>query len=86
MHYKLDRGIDHVLIDEAQDTSPQQWEIVTKLVGEFYAGEGAREGAARTLFAVGDEKQSIFSFQGAVMREFDFRRGGLRATPSATRS
>lgn len=74
VHYKLDRGIDHVLIDEAQDTSPQQWEIVTKLVGEFFAGEGAHQGAVRTLFAVGDEKQSIFSFQGAVMREFDERR------------
>lgn len=73
VHYKLDRGIDHVLIDEAQDTSPQQWEIVTRLVEEFHAGEGARE-AVRTLFAVGDEKQSIFSFQGAVMREFDARR------------
>jgi ATP-dependent helicase/nuclease subunit A len=77
VHYKLDRGIDHVLIDEAQDTSPQQWEIVTRLVGEFFSGEGAREGTMRTLFAVGDEKQSIFSFQGAVMREFDFRRSGF---------
>lgn len=74
VHYKLDRGIDHVLIDEAQDTSPQQWDIVARLVGEFHAGEGAREGATRTLFAVGDEKQSIFSFQGAVMRELDERR------------
>ncbi len=74
VHYKLDRGIDHVLIDEAQDTSPQQWEIVTRLVSEFTSGEGAHQGAVRTLFAVGDEKQSIFSFQGAVMREFDLRR------------
>ena len=70
VHYKLDRGIDHVLIDEAQDTSPQQWEIITRLVSEFTAGAGARE-AARTVFAVGDEKQSIFSFQGAVPKKFD---------------
>ena len=45
MHYKLDLGIDHVLIDEAQDTSPKQWEIIERLVAEFSAGAGAR-GAA----------------------------------------
>ncbi len=69
VHYKLDRGIHHVLIDEAQDTSPKQWEIVKALVSEFFAGEGAHD-RKRTIFAVGDEKQSIFSFQGAAPREF----------------
>jgi ATP-dependent helicase/nuclease subunit A len=69
VHYKLDRGIHHVLIDEAQDTSPKQWEIVRALVSEFFAGAGAHE-RKRTIFAVGDEKQSIFSFQGADPREF----------------
>lgn len=63
--YKLDGGMDHVLIDEAQDTSPQQWQVVLSLLEEFLAGEGARGGARRTLFVVGDEKQSIYSFQGA---------------------
>src|SRR5207253_175999 len=53
VHYKLDRGIDHILIDEAQDTSPQQWQIVRALAGEFFAGAGARE-LKRTIFAVGD--------------------------------
>ena len=62
--YKLDLGVDHVLVDEAQDTSPKQWEIIKTLVSEF-AGGGARENIKRTVFAVGDEKQSIFSFQGA---------------------
>ncbi|MCW5731492.1 MAG: double-strand break repair helicase AddA [Alphaproteobacteria bacterium] len=62
--YKLDGGIDHVLVDEAQDTSPDQWAVVAALAEEFFAGEGARE-RGRTLFAVGDEKQSIYSFQGA---------------------
>src|SRR6202030_3660714 len=70
VHYKLDRGIDHVLIDEAQDTSEAQWEIITRLVAEFTSGAGARE-VSRTVFAVGDEKQSIFSFQGAVPEKFD---------------
>ena len=70
VHYKLDQGIDHVLIDEAQDTSPKQWEIVRRLTSEFFAGAGARS-ITRTIFAVGDEKQSIFSFQGAAPREFE---------------
>jgi ATP-dependent helicase/nuclease subunit A len=74
VHYKLDRGVDHVLIDEAQDTSPKQWEIISRLVADFTAGSGAREGVKRTIFAVGDEKQSIFSFQGAAPHEFDERR------------
>jgi len=78
VHYKLDRGVDHVLIDEAQDTSPRQWDIVTYIISEFTSGEGARDGAVRTIFAVGDEKQSIFSFQGAAPREFDLRRRALK--------
>ena len=77
VHYKLDRGVDHVLIDEAQDTSPKQWDIVERIIADFTTGEGAREGVRRTVFAVGDEKQSIFSFQGAAPREFDDRRRKL---------
>jgi ATP-dependent helicase/nuclease subunit A len=79
VHYKLDRGVDHVLIDEAQDTSPKQWDIVTHLISEFTTGQGARDGVRRTIFAVGDEKQSIFSFQGAKPREFDLRRKALQS-------
>jgi len=78
VHYKLDRGVDHVLIDEAQDTSPRQWDIIAHIISEFTAGAGARDGATRTVFAVGDEKQSIFSFQGAAPREFDIRRWELK--------
>ena len=74
VHYKLDRGVDHVLIDEAQDTSPRQWDIIAHIISEFTSGAGARDGMMRTVFAVGDEKQSIFSFQGAAPREFDARR------------
>jgi ATP-dependent helicase/nuclease subunit A len=54
------------LIDEAQDTSPRQWDIVARIISEFTSGAGARDGVLRTVFAVGDEKQSIFSFQGAA--------------------
>jgi ATP-dependent helicase/nuclease subunit A len=71
VHYKLDLGIDHLLVDEAQDTSPEQWEIIKKFVEEFTAGAGARSHIRRTIFAVGDDKQSIFSFQGAQPLEFD---------------
>jgi ATP-dependent helicase/nuclease subunit A len=66
--FKLDGGIDHILVDEAQDTSPQQWQIVDALAQEFFAGDGRSE-ASRSLFVVGDEKQSIYSFQGANVKE-----------------
>ena len=62
--FKLDGGLDHVLIDEAQDTNPEQWQVIAALADEFFAGLGARE-VDRTVFAVGDAKQSIFSFQRA---------------------
>ena len=62
--YKLDGGIDHLLVDEAQDTNPEQWRIVQALAMEFFAGKGAGD-EARTIFVVGDRKQSIYSFQGA---------------------
>ncbi len=67
--FKLDGGLDHILIDEAQDTNPEQWEIVAALAHEFFAGEGARA-EVRTVFAVGDPKQSIFSFQRADPASF----------------
>ncbi len=68
--YKLDGGLDHLLLDEVQDTAPAQWAIAHALSAEFFAGEAARE-TARTVFAVGDRKQSIYSFQGADIDEFD---------------
>ncbi|MCY4332747.1 MAG: double-strand break repair helicase AddA [Cyanobacteria bacterium MAG CAR1_bin_15] len=68
--FRLDRGVDHVLVDEAQDTSPAQWDVIDQLTREFSSGEGARSGQ-RTIFVVGDKKQSIYSFQGADPRAFD---------------
>ncbi|QPH52758.1 double-strand break repair helicase AddA [Pontivivens ytuae] len=67
--YRLDGGIEHILVDEAQDTSPEQWQVIEALTPEFYAGAGAGR-VDRTLFVVGDEKQSIYSFQGAQPRAF----------------
>lgn len=69
--FKLDGGIDHVLVDEAQDTSPTQWAVIEALTREFTSGQGARSDAKRTIFVVGDKKQSIYSFQGADPEEFD---------------
>jgi ATP-dependent helicase/nuclease subunit A len=67
--HKLDYGLDHLLIDEAQDASAPQWGILEALSAEFFAGAGGRR-ASRTVFAVGDEKQSIFAFQGAAPEMF----------------
>ncbi len=64
VRYKLDQTTEHILIDEAQDTNPRQWKIVRAIADEFFAGDGAYSGAARTLFVVGDLKQAIFGFQG----------------------
>ena len=69
--YRLDGGIDHILVDEAQDTSPAQWDVIKALSAEITAGEGARSDRPRTIFVVGDKKQSIYSFQGADARRFD---------------
>lgn len=77
VHYKLDSGIDHILVDEAQDTNPDQWDIVAALYDEFYDGTGQRGDLVRTTFVVGDEKQSIFSFQRADPRVFDAMRTRL---------
>ena len=67
--YKLDGGLDHILVDEAQDTSPVQWHVIRALAAEFFSGHGTSD-KPRTLFAVGDEKQSIYSFQGAAPAMF----------------
>lgn len=69
VHYKLDQGIDHILVDEAQDTSPIQWAVIRSLREDFFSGASAKSGI-RTFFAVGDEKQSIYSFQGARPEQF----------------
>lgn len=76
--YRLDGGIDHILVDEAQDTSPEQWRIIELLAAEFTAGAGTRQGG-RTLFVVGDKKQSIYSFQGADIAAFDAKHATFRA-------
>lgn len=87
--YKLDAGIDHILVDEAQDTNAEQWAIIEALAEEFYSGAGARA-PGRTLFAVGDLKQSIYGFQGAepdaflAARDRIFKRAGAAGARSLT--
>jgi ATP-dependent helicase/nuclease subunit A len=86
--YKLDGGIDHILIDEAQDTNPEQWRVIAALAAEFFVGRGRHEAlglAPRTVFAVGDVKQSIFGFQGADPGAFLEMRAAFAAKTGAAR-
>ncbi|WMT87264.1 double-strand break repair helicase AddA [Pelagibacterium sp. 26DY04] len=69
VRYKLDAGIDHILVDESQDTNPEQWAVIGALVDDYFSGDGAAQ-RPKTIFAVGDPKQSIYSFQGAEPRLF----------------
>ena len=62
VQYKLDKRIDHLLVDEFQDTNPTQWRLLLPLLEELAAGADER---ARTVFLVGDEKQSIYRFRRA---------------------
>ncbi len=72
--WKLDGGISHILLDEAQDTSPAQWRILKALTDDIFGGAGAERDFLRTLFVVGDQKQSIYSFQGADPEHFLFEK------------
>lgn len=88
VHYKLDGGLAHILVDEAQDTAPAQWQVIAHLAEEFFSGAGAwdREtDGPRTLFAVGDEKQSIYSFQGADPSAFAAMRDHFAEHAAAAR-
>ncbi len=84
IQYKLDKGISHVLVDEAQDTSPLQWQIIRSITSEFFAGQSASD-KLRTVFIVGDEKQSIYSFQGAEPKEFNRQFHDLERQVSAAK-
>ncbi len=82
VQYKLDGGISHILLDEAQDTSPAQWDVLMPMIREFFSGEGQRS-YTRTLFVVGDEKQSIYSFQGARPEMMQQKREEIAALAAA---
>ncbi len=71
IRFKLDQSVDHILVDEAQDTNADQWTIIRALAEEFFAGAGAKGDRVRTLFTVGDFKQAIFGFQGTDPRAFE---------------
>jgi ATP-dependent helicase/nuclease subunit A len=77
--FKLDGGIDHVLVDEAQDTNPEQWDVIASLVEEFFSGTARSADTIRTVFAVGDSKQSIYGFQRADAEGFERQRGEFSA-------
>jgi ATP-dependent helicase/nuclease subunit A len=85
IRYKLDRRFDHILIDEAQDTNAEQWDIIFALIDDFFAGESARGDALRTIFTVGDYKQAIFGFQGTSPENFDRAKAKVKARIMALR-
>lgn len=84
VRFKLDRNTDHILVDEAQDTNAAQWNIVSALVEEYFAGQGAGR-RHRTLFTVGDYKQAIFGFQGTDPGEFENARAYFQAKAKLVR-
>ena len=83
VRYKLDRQVDHVLVDEAQDTNAAQWEIIEQLVDEFFSGSSESESRNRTLFMVGDLKQAIYGFQGTDPRKFREAREAFKQRAAA---
>jgi len=78
VRYKIDQQVDHVLVDEAQDTNGEQWEVIERLVEEYFSGSSEVEARHRTLFMVGDFKQSIYGFQGTDPKQFDQARRKFR--------
>ncbi|CAK6508316.1 MAG: exodeoxyribonuclease V subunit beta [Rickettsia endosymbiont of Ixodes ricinus] len=103
--HKLESEINHILVDEAQDTSPPQWNIITTLITEFNAADKQqnvipwlvhsiqekikkdwipRFDRGMTIFIVGDDKQSIFSFQGADLHNFSLVNEQLKANLTST--
>jgi ATP-dependent helicase/nuclease subunit A len=70
VRYKLDRQVDHILVDEAQDTNTAQWEIIKALSDDFFSGSGAKPDRVRTVFSVGDFKQAIYGFQGTAPERY----------------
>ena len=71
VRFKLDRQIDHILVDEAQDTNAAQWDIISALSDDFYSGMGVHPDKTRTLFSVGDFKQAIYGFQGTAPERYE---------------
>jgi ATP-dependent helicase/nuclease subunit A len=71
VRFKLDKQIDHILVDEAQDTNKAQWDIISALSDDFYSGMGANPEKNRTLFSVGDFKQAIYGFQGTAPERYE---------------
>ena len=81
IQYKLDQRIDHLLIDEFQDTNPTQWRLLLPLLEELAAGDAER---SRSVFLVGDSKQSIYRFRRADAQLFSYARNWLQERLNAT--
>jgi len=80
IQYKMDQRINHFLVDEFQDTNPTQWRMLLPLLEELASGESERD---RSVFLVGDAKQSIYSFRRADAQLFSYARSWLAEHLSA---
>jgi ATP-dependent helicase/nuclease subunit A len=85
VRYKLDRQVDHLLVDEAQDTNPAQWDIILQLTEDFYSGSRETDDRHQTFFMVGDLKQAIYGFQGSDPKRFEEARREFRRRADALR-
>jgi len=69
LYFRLDARIEHILIDEFQDTNIAQYKLLSPLIEEIKSGLG--QNGFRSFFIVGDKKQSIYRFRGATPSLFD---------------
>lgn len=83
VHFRLDARLEHMLLDEFQDTNRNQWDLLRPLLDEVLAGDMP----PRTVLVVGDVKQSIYGFRGAEPAVFGAARELVRRQvgPAAVR-
>lgn len=88
--YRLESRYHHLLVDEFQDTSRAQWELISLLIQSWDEGAGLAEGPLPpSVFIVGDRKQSIYGFRDAdvsILREASRHLEALRPQGSVRRS
>ncbi|MDD3342588.1 MAG: RecB-like helicase, partial [Sulfurospirillaceae bacterium] len=76
LYFRLDGEIEHLLIDEFQDTSVVQYKILEPIIQEIRSGIGVKR--FKTLFFVGDVKQSIYRFRGGAKELFGYAKESLQ--------
>ena len=73
--YRLDGQLDHWMLDEFQDTAPEQWralKVLLEQIRDEAQGDSVHHTAERSIFVVGDEKQSIYGWRGGTPELFSY--------------